>query len=237
MRIAIIGYGKMGHEIERVAVERGHEIALIVDQDNESDLDSEHLKGVDVAIEFTTPRTAYCNVRRCLENGVAVVCGTTGWTERLPELQQLCREKGGSFIYSSNYSIGVNIAFRVNRYLAGLMNRFGEYEVTIDETHHIHKKDAPSGTAISLAADVISRIDRKDGWVNDATPSKSQIQIHSHREGEIPGIHDVTYESDNDILRLHHELKSRRALASGAVMAAEFVSTRHGVFSIDDLFE
>ncbi len=236
MRTAIIGYGKMGHEIERILLERGHLVDLVIDCDNCGDLDAGHLQDIDVAIEFTTPQTAFDNVRRCLECGTAVVCGTTGWTDRLPELQALCAERGGAMMYSSNYSLGVNVTFRLNRYLAEMMNHLAAYEVTIDETHHIHKKDAPSGTAISLANDIIDRLDRKTGWVCDTQGSADEIEITSHREGEIAGIHTVRYESADDVLELKHSLKSRRSLATGAVVAAEFICGRKGVFTIDDLF-
>lgn len=237
MKVAIIGYGKMGHEIEKILVARNHTVALTIDQNNSGDLCPEKLAGIDVAIEFTTPQTAYDNIRACIEAGVAVVSGTTGWTQRLPELQELCREKGGAMIYSSNYSLGVNIAFRLNRYLAELMNRFETYDVRIEEIHHTQKKDSPSGTAISLADDIAARLDRKQGWVNEPTNDESKIEIASVREGMVAGIHTVTYESEDDILEIRHTLKSRRALAAGAVAAAEFVYGRKGVFTIDDLFE
>ena len=226
----------MGHEIEQVLLSRGHSVGLIIDQNNTADLRAERLEGIDVAIEFTTPSTAYDNIRTCIETGTAVVSGTTGWIERLPELQELCRAKGGTFMYSSNYSLGVNIAFAINRRLAELMNRFDNYDVRIEEVHHIHKKDAPSGTAITLADDIIARLDRKDGWVNEPTADRSKIEIKSVREGEVPGIHTVTYESDDDTLTLRHSLKSRRALATGAVIAAEFICGRKGVFTMEDLF-
>ena len=164
MKIALIGYGKMGREIERILVERGHSITLIVDRDNTDDLTPENLHGVDAAIEFTTPSTAFDNLRICFETGVPVVCGTTGWTERLHEAEALCRQHGGAFFYASNYSIGVNVFFEVNRKLAELMNRFGTYDVTVEETHHTQKKDAPSGTAITLAGVILDRIDRKTHW-------------------------------------------------------------------------
>ena len=237
MKVAIIGYGKMGHEIEKILIDRGHSADLIIDQNNSGDLCPEKLAGIDVAIEFTTPQTAYDNIRACIEAGVAVVSGTTGWTQRLPELQELCRRKGGAMIYSSNYSLGVNIAFRLNRYLAEMMNRFESYDVKIEEIHHTQKKDSPSGTAISLADDIIARLDRKNGWTNEPTDNPSEIEIGSVREGTIAGIHTVTYESEDDILEIRHTLKSRRALAAGAVAAAEFVCGRKGVFTIDDLFE
>ncbi len=237
MRVAIIGYGKMGHEIEQVLLDRGHSVALIIDQDNAHDLCAEKLAGVDVAIEFTTPGTAYTNVRTCIECGTPVVSGTTGWNDHLAELQELCREKGSSMIWSSNYSLGVNITFRVNRYLAELMNRFDSYNVAIEEIHHTQKKDAPSGTAISLANDILSRVERKQKWVNEVTDEEDAIAITSLREGTVPGTHTVTYLSEDDKIELKHTLFSRRALALGAVVAAEFVAPRKGVFTIDDLFE
>lgn len=237
MRVAIIGYGKMGHEIEQVLLDRGHSVALIIDQDNAHDLCAEKLAGVDVAIEFTTPGTAYTNVRTCIECGTPVVSGTTGWNDRLAELQELCREKGSTMIWSSNYSLGVNITFRVNRYLAELMNRFDSYNVAIEEIHHTQKKDAPSGTAISLANDILSRVERKQKWVNEVTDEEDAIAITSLREGTVPGTHTVTYLSEDDKIELKHTLFSRRALALGAVVAAEFVAPRKGVFTIDDLFE
>ncbi len=226
----------MGHEIEQVLLRRGHTIGLIIDENNRSELTPSALSDIDVAIEFTTPDTAYDNILACIESGTAVVSGTTGWTQRLPELQQRCREVGGTMIYSSNYSLGVNVAFRVNRYLAELMNRFDSYDVRIEEIHHIHKKDAPSGTAITLADDILARMERKSSWADAAKAGASDIAITSVREGEVPGTHTVTYESDDDMLELRHTLKSRRALAVGAVVAAEFICGKKGVFTIDDLF-
>ena len=237
MRVAIIGYGKMGHEIEQVLLSRGHSVALIIDQDNAHDLCAEKLAEVDVAIEFTTPTTAYSNVRTCIECGTPVVSGTTGWHDKLEELQALCREKNSTMIWSSNYSLGVNITFRLNRYLAELMNRFEGYNVAIEEIHHTQKKDAPSGTAISLANDILERVERKQRWVNEPTEEADAIAITSLREGTVPGTHTVTYLSEDDKIEIKHTLFSRRALALGAVVAAEFVATRKGVFTIDDLFE
>ena len=237
MKVAIIGYGKMGHEIEQVLLSRGHSVALIIDQDNAHDLCAEKLAEVDVAIEFTTPTTAYSNVRTCIECGTPVVSGTTGWHDKLEELQALCREKGSSMIWSSNYSLGVNITFRLNRYLAELMNRFEGYNVTIEEIHHTQKKDAPSGTAISLANDILERVERKQRWLNEPTEEGDAIAITSLREGTVPGTHTVTYLSEDDKIEIKHTLFSRRALALGAVVAAEFVAPRKGVFTIDDLFE
>ncbi|MBQ5861991.1 MAG: 4-hydroxy-tetrahydrodipicolinate reductase, partial [Alistipes sp.] len=191
MKAAIIGYGKMGHEIEKILVDRGHEVALIIDLNNAADLNAENLAGVDVAIEFTTPATAYDNIRTCLECGTAVVSGTTGWTSRLEELQTLCKEKGGAMFYASNYSLGVNLMFRLNRELARLMNRFSGYKLTMSETHHTEKKDSPSGTAVTLAEDAISRLDAKQAWVNEPTDDDSLIGIESFRIGMNPGEHSV----------------------------------------------
>ena len=237
MRVAIIGYGKMGHEIEQVLLDRGHSVTLIIDQDNVADLNAANLANIDVAIEFTTPATAYHNVRTCIECGTPVVSGTTGWHEQLAELQELCREKQSTMIWSSNYSLGVNITFRLNRYLAELMNRFEGYNVAIEEIHHTQKKDALSGTAISLADDIIKRVERKQCWVNEPTTEADAIAITSLREGTVPGTHTVTYLSDDDKIEVKHTLFSRRALALGAVVAAEFIATKKGVFTIDDLFE
>ena len=237
MKAAIIGYGKMGREIERILRERGDEVALIVDADNRQDLDAAHLAGIDVALEFTTPATAYDNIRTCLECGVAVVSGTTGWTDRLGELQALCRERHGAFFYASNYCLGVNLMFRLNRRLARMMERFDAYDVRIEEIHHTQKKDAPSGTAITLAEGIISEIGRKTGWVNEPSDDLSQIVVTSLREGAVPGTHTVTYESDDDRIELKHTIKNRRTLALGAVVAAEFLCGKKGVYTMDDLLK
>lgn len=251
MKAAIIGYGKMGREIERILTERGHEAALIIDTDNAHELDAAHLAGIDVALEFTTPETAYRNIRTCIECGVAAVSGTTGWTDRLGELQELCRERGGALFYASNYCLGVNLMFRLNRQLAAMIDRVGGYDVRIEEVHHTQKKDAPSGTAITLAEGVIAGLPAKTEWVNyapgiehaanrigspaEATPE--QVVIGSVREGMVPGIHTVTYESEDDILELKHTIKNRRTLAMGAVIAAEFLCGKQGVYSMDDLLK
>lgn len=217
----------MGHEIERVLVERGHEVVLKVDVGELDRLNPETAKSIDVAFEFTTPATAYDNINRCLSLGVAVVSGSTGWTERKPELDALCLALGGAFFYSSNYSIGVNILFRLNRDLARMMASQPQYKLSIEEVHHIHKLDAPSGTAITLAEGIA-----------DSTKGKITLpkeEIHSIREGEIAGIHTVSYDSPDDTITISHSSKSRRGLASGAVTAAEWVVGRHGVFGMNDL--
>ena len=237
MKIALIGYGKMGKEIEQILIARGHTIPLIIDLNNTNDLDTAHLQKVDVAIEFTTPSTAYGNVVKCLEEGVPVVCGTTAWLDKLPEVEQLCKEKNGAFFYASNYSIGVNIFFEINRRLAQLMNRFGEYDVTIEETHHTQKKDAPSGTAVTLAEGVLENLDRKQKWVCGTTTVPEELEVVAIRRSVVPGTHTVTYESDVDALSITHMAKIRRGFALGAVLAAEFLHGKTGIFSMKDLMQ
>lgn len=237
MKTAIIGYGKMGKEIEKILLQRGHEVSLIIDVENAAELNADNLKDIDVAIEFTTPSTAYDNIRRCLESGTAVVSGTTGWLEKMPELQELCRQRGGAMFYASNYSLGVNLMFRLNRELARLMSGVkAGYNVAIEEIHHTEKKDSPSGTAVTLAEDIISAIERKQGWVNEPTTDESLIGIESFREGMNPGEHTVTYTSEDDVLEIRHSIKNRRTLAEGAVVAAEFLCGKQGVFTMEDLF-
>ena len=237
MKIALICYGKMGKEIEQILIARGHTIPLIIDLNNTNDLDAAHLQKVDVAIEFTTPSTAYGNVVKCLEAGVPVVCGTTAWLDNLPQVEQLCKEKNGAFFYASNYSIGVNIFFEINRRLAQLMNRFGEYDVTIEETHHTQKKDAPSGTAVTLAEGVLENLDRKQKWVCGTTTVPEELEVVAIRRSVVPGTHTVTYESDVDALSITHMAKSRRGFALGAVLAAEFLHGKTGIFSMKDLMQ
>ncbi len=242
MRAAIIGYGKMGREIERILRERGHEVGLIIDVGNAGDLNAEKMAGMDVALEFTTPDTALGNITRCLELGVPVVCGTTAWTAHLPQVEELCRRRQGAFFYASNYSIGVNVAFELNRQMARMMNRFPEYDVTIEETHHTEKKDAPSGTAITLAEDVVAALDRKTRWTGGTTTVAEELEVTSVRRSVAPGTHVVTYESPVDTISLVHNIKSRAGLAAGAVSAAEFLvaqveAGRRGVFTMKELLE
>lgn len=235
MKCAIIGHGKMGREIERILVERGHSVELIIDEGNTQDLNAENLKGVDVAFEFTTPDTAAANVESVLQAGGRVVCGTTGWLEYLNKMEELARDKGGALFYASNFSIGVNMMFRLNRRLAELMNPHSQYDVRIEETHHMWKKDAPSGTAITLAEGVIDNLDRKTSWVNNATSVAEELEIESFREGMVPGIHTVTYTSQDDVLQLKHSITNRRALAMGAVIAGEYLADKSGVHNMDNL--
>jgi len=243
MKIALIGYGKMGKEIEKIALNRGHEIVSIIDIDNLYDFDSEAFKSAEVAIEFTQPQTALDNYRKCFERNIPVVAGTTGWLGNMPEIKNACEKEGKTFFYASNYSVGVNIFFAVNRYLAKIMNRFPSYDVRMEERHHIHKLDAPSGTAITLAEGIIENIDRKNDWVKgkDAQSGKTtfnnnQLEILSIREGEVPGIHEIFYESEADIISIKHDAKSRKGFALGAVIAAEFTKGKKGFLTMNDIF-
>jgi 4-hydroxy-tetrahydrodipicolinate reductase len=227
MKITLIGYGKMGREIERAALERGHEIVLTIDVDNPEDFDSPALlTSTDVAIEFTRPESAYANYLKCFERHIPVVAGTTGWLKHLDEIEKTCREQKQTFFYASNYSLGVNLFFALNRHLARMMNRFPEYDVRMEEIHHIHKLDAPSGTAITLAEEIVKNIDRKN---------RDTLPIESIREGEVPGTHEVVYESNADLIRIRHEVKNRTGFALGAVLAAEFIHGKTGFFNMDDL--
>jgi len=235
MKIALIGYGKMGKEIEKIAQNRGHQIISILDENNLSEFDSPAFKTADVAIEFTTPASAMSNYRKCFEAHVAVVAGTTGWLENLPEVKKACEEDGQTFFYASNYSLGVNIFFAVNKYLARIMDKYPDYSIRMEETHHIHKLDAPSGTAITLAEDIIENVDRKDNWNLDTESKPTDIAIHSIREGEIPGIHEIFYESEADIISIKHDSKNRKGLALGAVLAAEFTYGKKGFLGMQDM--
>jgi 4-hydroxy-tetrahydrodipicolinate reductase len=237
MKIALIGYGKMGHIIERIAKERGHEIVATIDINNMQDFDSASFRSADAAIEFTTPGTAVDNYLRCFKAGVPVVSGTTGWTKRMDEVKEACQKANGSFFYSSNFSIGVNIFFAVNKYLAKIMDSFKQYDVEMTETHHIHKLDKPSGTAITIAEQIIDNRSDKTGWALDKADSKDEIAIHAIREGEVPGIHEVRYTSAEDIITIRHEAKNREGFALGAVMAAEFIKGKKGIFGMNDLFK
>lgn len=227
----------MGREIERILVERGHNVELVIDEANAQELTAENIAKVDVAFEFTTPETGADNVAKVLNAGGKVVCGTTGWLARFGEMKGLTAERGGALFYASNFSIGVNMMFRLNRRLAELMNPYSQYDVRIEETHHMWKKDAPSGTAITLAEGVIENLDRKSSWVNSTPSSAEELEIESFREGMVPGIHTVTYTSQDDFIELKHSITNRRALAMGAVLAGEYLSkvAEGGVYSMDNL--
>jgi 4-hydroxy-tetrahydrodipicolinate reductase len=237
MKIALIGYGKMGREIEKIARERGHEITAIIDIDNQEDFDSSAFLSTEVAIEFTRPETAFANYRKCFARNIAVVAGTTGWLQHLDEVKKECSEKGQTFFYSSNYSIGVNIFFAVNKYLAKIMNQFPSYDVSMEEVHHIHKLDSPSGTGITLAEDILSLIDRKSQWKEALSGNDDDLLIRSKREGEVPGIHEIRYESDADIISIKHDAKSRKGFALGAVLAAEYTKKEKGFLTMNNMLK
>lgn len=235
MNIALIGYGKMGKEIEQIALSRGHKIALIVDTHNASTYTIDELKKADVAIEFSTPDSALNNIYKCFEAGVPIVVGTTGWLDKLPEVKKACLDNKQTLFYTSNYSIGVNLFFNLNQQLARLMNRHKEYNVSMEEIHHIHKLDAPSGTAISLANQVLENIDEKEKWVNLATENKNELGIISKRLDEVPGTHTVTYRSDIDEISISHIAFNRKGFALGAVVAAEWVRDKKGIYGMEQL--
>jgi len=237
MKIAIIGYGKMGKMIEKIAQERGHQILFRFDVDNKHEFTIDNLKKADVAIEFSTPQSAYENVKKCFDANLPVVSGTTGWLEKMEELKNIAIEENKAFFYASNFSIGVNIVFYLNRRLAQIMNQFNQYVPSITEIHHIHKKDAPSGTAISLANGIIENLERVSSWTMDKFTTQEQIKITAIREDEIPGIHTITYESDFDIIQLRHEAKGREGFATGAILAAEFLLGKKGFYTMEDLLQ
>ncbi len=237
MKIALIGYGKMGKTIEQIARSRGHNIVCIIDINNPEDFGSDAFKSADVAIEFTVPSTAFSNYMKCFAAGVPVVSGTTGWLDHLDEVKAICAGEGKTFFYASNFSIGVNIFFALNKYLAKMMNGFPSYDVSMVETHHIHKLDAPSGTAITLAEAILEQVERKDRWTLETAESATDIPIHAIREGEVPGIHEIIYESEVDSIRIKHDAKSRAGFALGAVLAAEFTAGKKGFLGMDDMLK
>lgn len=250
MRIALIGYGKMGHEIERVALSRGHSIVCRIDIDNPQDFESEAFRSADVAIEFTAPTQAYGNVLKAFKAGVKVVSGSTGWMEqKRDEMRSLCADGTNTLFWSSNFSLGVALFSKVNDYLARLMNGYPMYEVTVSEVHHIHKLDAPSGTAITLAQGIIDNLDRKTGWSNGTLINADgsvtgttaydsrNIRIDSVRKGEVAGIHVIEYDSSSDFIKIIHSAKDRSGLALGAVLAAEYTVGHKGFLGMNDLMD
>ena len=249
MKIALIGYGKMGKTIEKIALERGHEIVSIIDINNREELGGDAFKSADVAIEFTAPHVAYDNCVAAMNAGVKVVSGSTGWYQQHEsEMREMCEKKGKTLFWSSNFSLGVAIFSAVNKYLAKIMNRFPDYSVHMEETHHIHKLDAPSGTAITLAEGILENIDRKDAWVMgnltnpDGTmtkgeaPRNNELAINAIRRDEVPGIHSITYDSPADTITITHDAHNRSGFALGAVLAAEFVEKNTGMLGMKDLF-
>jgi len=237
MKIALLGYGKMGHEIEKIALEKGHEIELIIDINNQHESTADNLKKADVAIDFSTPDSAFSNILKCFEAHILVVCGTTGWLDRMGEIREICEKEKQTFFYASNFSLGVNIFFALNKYVAAIMNKLPEYEVEMKEIHHVHKLDAPSGTAITLANDIINRMERKQKWELNKTSDISAIKISALRENEVPGTHFITWDSPVDRIEMIHEAKNRKGLALGAVMAAEFIRDKKGIYSMEDMIK
>ena len=250
MKLALIGYGKMGKMIEQIARERGHEIVSIIDIDNQEEFESEAFKSADVAIEFTAPQVAYGNYLKAWKAGVKVVSGSTGWLKEHDEdVRRACTLEGKTLFWASNFSVGVAIFSAVNKYLAKIMNQFESYDVKMSETHHIHKLDAPSGTAITLAEGIIDNLDRKSDWTHgtllaaDGTLTGSEecadnlIPISSIRRDEVPGIHTVTYDSEADCISITHDAHSRKGFALGAVLAAEYTKNHTGLLTTEDLFK
>lgn len=237
MKIAIIGYGKMGKQVEKIALERGHEIVTIIDHNNLNEFDSDKFKSADVAIEFTNPEAAYGNYIKAFKAGVKIVSGSTGWMDQHgDEIKNLCKDGANTLFWASNFSLGVAIFSSVNKFLAKIMNDFPAYEVSMSETHHIHKLDAPSGTAITLAEGLLANIDRKNDWVNAPSSDEHKLYIESIREGEVPGIHSIKYTSDADTITITHDAKNRSGFALGAVLAAEFTAKNSGFLGMSDLF-
>ncbi|MCO6497751.1 MAG: 4-hydroxy-tetrahydrodipicolinate reductase [Chitinophagaceae bacterium] len=234
MKIALIGYGKMGKAIEEIALKKGHEVVLKISSFNTYILTSENIRSADVAIEFSKPETAYHNILFCLENGTPVVCGTTGWLKHLHQVTEKCKEVGGSFLYASNFSVGVNVFFEINDRLAQLMKDMSDYDVKIEETHHIHKKDAPSGTAITLAEGIITT-GKKEKYALTENAASDELTITSIRRDEVPGTHVIEYTSENDRIVITHEAFNRKGFAAGAVLAAEYIHDKHGIFTMKDV--
>ncbi|MGX7687208.1 4-hydroxy-tetrahydrodipicolinate reductase [Flectobacillus sp. BAB-3569] len=235
MNIVLLGYGKMGKVIEKIALSRGHNIVARIDVNNRSEFDALTAADVDAVIEFSHPLSAYENVKSCIEKGIPVVSGTTGWLEKKPELEALTLEKGSAFFWSSNYSIGVNIFFKLNKMLAKLMSPQKQYSVSTTEIHHTEKKDSPSGTAITIAEGLIENLAGKDKWINNEIPAENEVAIWSAREGKVPGTHIVKYISDIDQIEILHQAHGREGFALGAVIAAEWIADKKGVFGMEDL--
>lgn len=235
LSIALIGYGKMGRAIEEIALQKGHSITLKIDADNLADFTEANLQQVDVAIEFTGPHSALQNIQTCMDAGVPVISGSTGWLEHWADVNRYCEEKNGALIYASNFSIGVNIFFEINKKLANLMATHKEYKVLVEEIHHTAKKDAPSGTAISLAEQIMKEYPVKKNWVNEASEHEEELSIISKRIDPAPGTHTVKYYSAIDDIEIIHTAHNRQGFASGAVLAAEFIKGKKGIFTMQDV--
>ena len=237
MKIALIGYGKMGKMIEQIAKERGHEIVSIIDIDNRQDFDTAAFRSAEVAIEFTAPQAAYDNYLKAFAQGVKVVSGSTGWMkDHGDDVRRMCNEEGQTLFWASNFSIGVAIFSAVNRYLAKIMNQFPQYDVELEETHPVHKLDHPSGTAITLADEIVERLDRKEAWAEETT-APEKLRVDHIRRGEVPGIHTVRYDSEADLITITHDAHSRKGFALGAVLAAEYTKDHQGLLTISDMFK
>lgn len=245
MKIVLLGYGKMGQLIEKFALKRGHEVVLVVDSNNREDLNIDDLGNADIAIDFSTPEAALANISLCFEANLPIVVGTTGWYEHLQEVKEICLEANQSLLYGSNFSIGVNIFFHINRMLAKAMNPYKQYDVQVEEIHHIHKVDAPSGTAITIAEGILDNSTSKDSWVNEvvgSTPEglvhkQDQLLIESLRIEEVPGTHTVLYSSEVDQIEFKHTAHNRDGFALGAVVAAEWLNGKKGFYQVTEIFD
>ena len=235
MKIAIIGYGKMGKTIERLAEADGHEVILKVGVENLKDFTTENLQKADVAIEFSRPESAFENVVKCFEAGIPVVCGTTAWLEKLAEAKAKCVENEVAFLYASNFSIGLNIFFEVNKYLAKMMNTQPQYEPNMNEIHHTQKLDAPSGTGITLAEGILENITRKTHWVNQKATTSEELTLTSERIDNVPGTHSISYDSPIDSIEITHTAHSREGFASGAILAAQWLIGKKGNFTMREM--
>lgn len=244
MKIVLLGYGKMGQLIERFAIKRGHEVLLIVDEDNRENITTADLQDADMAIDFSTPDAALDNINLCFEAKLPLVVGTTGWYDRLDEIREICNQQEQALLYGSNFSIGVNIFFHINRLLAKALNPYKQYDVQVEEIHHIHKLDAPSGTAITIAEGIVEHIDQKDKWINsvegageELIPKANELLIESLRIDEVPGTHTVLYSSEVDQIEFKHTAHSREGFALGAVIAAEWLLGKKGFFQVTEMFD
>lgn len=244
MKILILGYGKMGQLIEKFAVKRGHEISLIIDKDNRESISANDISGADVAIDFSEPAAALDNIHLCFDANVPIVVGTTGWHNYLDEVKSLCLDENQTMLYGSNFSIGVNVFFHINKLLAKAMNPYKQYDVQVEEIHHIHKLDAPSGTAITIAEGIIDGLDNKTKWVNDVIgegeeviPKPDELLVESHRIEEVPGTHTVLYSSEVDQIEFKHTAHSRAGFALGAIIAAEWLQGKKGFYQVTEMFD
>ena len=235
MKITLLGYGKMGKEIEKAAIEKGHEIFLKIDSEKDWQTYENVFAQSEIAIDFSMPDTAVANIKKCFKSNIPVVEGTTAWYNQLDEIKSLCKQKNQALFFASNYSIGVNIFFEINKQLASIMNNYESYEPSIEESHHILKLDAPSGTAITLANEIIKKIERKKKWIKEFSQDPNELAIKSIREGNIPGTHSIFYDSPTDVLEIKHTAKNRKGFAFGTVLAAEFLLGKTGFFTMEDL--